>query len=136
MSSLSPLNFLVVDDYENIRIMLKSNLKDLQLSRNYFEANDGKAALEILEKQASTDEPIEFVICDLLMPTVSGLDLLKTMRQDPRFSEIPFIMLSSQNEKDVVLECIQEGISTYILKPWTKAQLVEKISKALKKHQK
>jgi two-component system, chemotaxis family, chemotaxis protein CheY len=133
--SINPMNVLVIDDFKNIRIMLKTNLYDLKVCKEFYDCSDAQSAWSTLEEKYGEDDAVELIICDLLMPKVNGIDFLKQVRSDARFKHLPFIMLSSENQKEVVIQSIQEGVSTYLLKPWTKETLLNKIKQALKGHE-
>ena len=119
------INVLVVDDFETMRRIVKSSLKKLGFS-NVIEAEDGKVALRKLEK-----EKIGLIISDWIMPNMTGIELLRAVRSDDRFKEIPFIMLTTEGKKQDVIEAVNAGVSNYIVKPFNPDTLYDKIKKVL-----
>jgi two-component system chemotaxis response regulator CheY len=85
-------------------------------------------------KKYLSEFPITFIISDWNMPGESGFDFLKYVRADPKFKQLPFILLTTVGEEDSVLDAVMNGASNYLLKPWTSADLGEKMKAAYKKH--
>jgi CheY-like chemotaxis protein len=104
---------LIVDDYLLIRTSVRGVLAELGFF-NVHQADNGKAAQELMRKQ-----PIDVVIGDWNMPVMSGLDLLKWMRRDDRYSKIPFMMLTAENNPGSVRTALQAGVNAYMIKPFT-----------------
>ena len=119
------LKVLVVDDFATMRKIIKNILTQLGF-KNIFEADDGSSALELLKK-----EKIDLIISDWNMPKMSGLDLLKAVRNDPNLKDILFVMVTAEAQKDNVIEAIKHGVNQYIVKPFTPETLKEKLEKVL-----
>lgn len=117
------MRILIVDDLATMRRIIKNALKQLGFL-NVEEAEDGQLALNKLRLGG-----FHFVISDWNMPNMSGIDLVKAIRQDPALKIIPFIMLTAQAEQKHVMEAIQAGANTYMVKPFTAEILKEKIDK-------
>lgn len=120
------MKILVVDDMSSMRRIIKNTLKQLGYP-NTDEAEDGDQALE----KVRTD-PFDLVISDWNMPKMNGLDLLKAIRQDPKLSALPVLMVTTEAEMDHILEAIRSGVNSYILKPFTPETMKEKIDKVFK----
>ena len=60
---------------------------------------------------------------------MSGIDLLKTVRSDDELKDIPFVMITAEAQKDNILEAVKEGVSNYIVKPFTAETINEKLTK-------
>lgn len=114
---------LVVDDSSLMRSFAKGSLKQLRLN-NVTEAEDGKAALAELKK-----ETYDLILCDLHMPNMNGLELLKAVRSDSKLKDIPFIIMTLDGKKDVLLEAVKEGLNDFIIKPVTARALDQKLQK-------
>lgn len=121
------MRILVVDDFGTSRKIVKNILKKLGYE-NIVEAEDGKDAFEKLSQGG-----FDFIITDWNMPVVSGLDLLKKVRGDDRFKNIPVLMVTAEAEKDQVLEAVKAGASNYVVKPFTPDALKEKLDNILVK---
>lgn len=120
------LKFLVVDDSVTMRRIVINSLANLNYL-DYVEATDGKDALAKLE----SDPEINFVITDWNMPEMSGLELVKAIRADERFSELPVLMVTTRGLKNDIIEALKARVNNYILKPFTSQVLREKIEQIL-----
>ena len=70
------------------------------------------------------------------MPVKTGLELLKELRaSNYRYANIPFLMLTSKSEVEMVVTCVKLGASQYLIKPWDSKTLYSKVSEALKMNQ-
>ena len=116
---------LVVDDSAVMRQIIKKNLKELGFS-DLSEAEDGAAGL----KKAG-EEPVDLIVSDWNMPNMTGLEFLKAVRADDKLKGINFIMVTSEADKEKIMEAVQAGGNQYIVKPFNAMQLEEKI-KAIK----
>ncbi|NBW41357.1 response regulator [bacterium] len=125
-------SILIVDDMTATRTLVRTQLQTLELA-NFCEAEDGAQAWHLLEECYRKQSPLDIIICDWNMPKMSGLELLKRVRGDDRFSKIPFIMLTAQNETEEVMAAIELGVSEYIIKPFNAEQLHKKMNWVIKK---
>ncbi|MFN7751733.1 MAG: chemotaxis response regulator CheY [Pseudomonadota bacterium] len=124
--SQTRLKFLVVDDFSPMRKIIRNLLKD----RGYDdveEADNGEAALERLRNGR-----FDFVISDWSMPTMSGIDLLRAIRADPRLRGLPVLLVTAEAKRENIIEAAQARASGYILKPFTGATLEAKLDAILK----
>lgn len=121
------MRVLVVDDFATMRKIVRNILKQIGFE-DIFEAEDGNVALQVLK-----NEKIGLVVTDWNMPNLSGLELLKTMRRDPKFSQMPVLMVTAEGLKDNVLEAVKAGVNNYVVKPFTAEVLQEKIEAIFKK---
>ena len=116
---------LVVADSVAIRQIIKKNLKELGFSE-LMEAENGAAGL----KKAG-EEPVDLIVSDWNMPNMTGLEFLKAVRADADLKGIAFIMVTSEADKEKIIEAVQAGVDQYLVKPFNAMQLEEKI-KAIK----
>lgn len=126
---MATLNILVVDDAAFIRDLVKRAVKETYPGCGIHEAVDGRKAIGIMNKS-----PIDVVLCDWEMPEVSGIEVLQWMRNDERYKSTPFMMITSRGERDHVIKAVQEGVSEFIGKPFTRDNFVSKLSKLIFKH--
>jgi len=117
------LKFLVVDDFSTMRRIVRNLLKELGFT-NVDEAEDGDAALAKLRGGG-----FDFVISDWNMPNMTGLELLKQVRNDPALKHLPVLMVTAEAKKENIIEAAQAGASGYVVKPFTAATLDEKLKK-------
>ena len=122
------LKILIVDDFELPRRLIRTMLNDLGYEdhTNIFEADNGISALNVLQCNA-----INLIICDWVMPEMSGIDLLKTVRKTKGLSNIPFIMVTAETEKEHIMVAIKAGVSQYLIKPFTADAFYKKMQSAL-----
>ncbi len=114
---------LIVDDTAFMRNNLIKILDELGFGLGFIDqAVNGKEALEFLSKSNTGQKhPYDLIFCDWNMPIMTGIELLKTVRKsDNYFKTIPFILITTDSEKDKVLEAVQLKVSNYIIKPVNK----------------
>ncbi|WP_160173735.1 response regulator [Nitrincola sp. A-D6] len=113
---------LVVDDDE----FQRSVLRKLLMAEHYDVkfAENGLDALEMMRQRQ-----YDLVLLDLLMPGMSGLDVMQQIRMHPGLAAAPVIIISGEHEKETVVECLQLGASGYVVKPYTRKTLLAKIAK-------
>ncbi len=120
------MKFLVVDDSATMRRIVGNSLRNLGY-QNFVEAGDGKDALEKL----AADGEINFIITDWNMPVMSGLELTKAVRSNPKFEHLPILMVTTRGVKEDIIQALQAKVNNYIIKPFTPQILKEKIDQVL-----
>jgi len=123
------MKFLVVDDFATMRRIVRNLLKESGIT-NVEEAEDGAVALNMLK-----GGKFDFVISDINMPNMNGFDMLRQIRAEPQFKSLPVLMVTAEAKKEDIINAAQIGASGYIVKPFTKAILEEKLGKILSKMQ-
>jgi two-component system chemotaxis response regulator CheY len=113
---------VVVDDSRAVRIVLAKILRDL--GYEVCEAANGREALEMMRTESSA---IRLVLADWNMPVMSGLELLHHMRRDPNFSSVPVVMVTSETEPEQIAMALAAGADEYVMKPFTKEVLADKL---------
>lgn len=124
------IRILIVDDLEFPRMVIRNMLHALgyESHNNLLEAANGLEAFQLLQESR-----IDLIICDWLMPVMTGLELLQKIRATPELAKTPFIMLTAEAEKKNILDAIKAGVSQYIVKPFTAETLYQKIESAFVK---
>jgi two-component system chemotaxis response regulator CheY len=112
---------LVVDDYSTMVRIVRNLLKQLGFV-DIDDAGDGKAALAKLRGRK-----FGLVISDSNMEPMTGYDLLKEVRADPRLAQTPFIMVTTESKTNNVIAAKKAGVSSYIVKPFNAQTLKSKI---------
>lgn len=125
-NKITDLQFLIVDDFASITMMLTNSLNKMGIKK-IQSANSGNAAYKIIEGQIGKPNEIQFVISDFNMPNGTGLDLVKAIRANSALKKLPMLLLTSQAEIEVVLECVQAGVNDYMIKPWQDEELKKKL---------
>jgi two-component system chemotaxis response regulator CheY len=121
------MKILIVDDFASMRRIVKNTLKKIGF-KNILEADDGTTALAMLKEQK-----IDLILADWNMPKMSGLELLKKVKQDNTLKTIPVLMVTAEAQKENVIEAIQAGVSNYIVKPFTPDSMKQKLEQTLAK---
>jgi len=121
--SLTKKKILIADDEANIRLLVRSTLEDEDMYQ-ILEAADGQEALD----QIRASGP-EIVILDLMMPRVSGLDVLEELRKHPPKRQPVIVVLTAKvNEEQRALAA---GADEFLRKPFSPLQLMDAVEKAL-----
>ena len=113
---------LVVDDSRTIRIIVGRTLKEL--GYEVCEAGNGKEALKVMEAEKAA---VNLVLADWNMPEMNGLELLKRLRLDPELASLKILMVTTENELDHMVSALEAGANEYVMKPFTKDILREKL---------
>ena len=121
------MKFLIVDDFSTMRRIVRGLLKELGYN-NADEAEDGAVALGMMKNTA-----YDFVVSDINMPNMNGFELLKAIKSDDSLKHIPVLMVTAEARKEDIVLAAQTGASGYIVKPFTKATLEEKVQKIMQK---
>lgn len=117
---------LVVDDSRAVRMVLARTLREL--GYEVHEAGNGREALELIDELKMRGEgQINLVLADWNMPEVNGLELLRSLRQNPEFASLPVVMVTTETEIEQMATALDAGASEYVMKPFTKEILVEKL---------
>ena len=115
-------NILIVDDSKGIRAQIGKALKTAGLFDAYYEAADGVEGLKALAAY-----PIDFVICDLMMPTMDGFQFLAAVRKHEAFGHIPVIILSARGESAMKIKGLGIGAHDYMTKPFDTGELIARV---------
>jgi two-component system, chemotaxis family, chemotaxis protein CheY len=127
VSDPTQLKFLVVDDFSTMRRIVRGLLKEMGCN-DVTEAEDGAAALQLLKTQR-----FDFVVSDINMPNMNGFELLKAIKAEETLRHLPVLMVTAEARKEDIVLAAQSGAAGYIVKPFTKATLEEKLTKILQK---
>jgi two-component system chemotaxis response regulator CheY len=113
---------LVVDDSRAIRMILAKTLREL--GYEVREAANGREGMEVLEAEKNA---ITLVLVDWNMPEVNGMELLKQLRQKPELASVVVMMVTTETELSQMAAALEAGANEYVMKPFTKDILVEKL---------
>jgi len=127
VSDPKQLKFLVVDDFSTMRRIVRGLLKEMGC-QHVAEAEDGAAALELLRTQQ-----VDFVVSDINMPIMDGFGLLAAIKADERLRHLPVLMVTAEARKEDIVKAAQSGAAGYIVKPFSKATLEDKVLRILNK---
>jgi CheY-like chemotaxis protein len=114
-------SILLVDDSENDVKLIKSALEEAHFGNDIVVAEDGEEALDYLYKKGkyasnSHEDPI-FILLDIKMPMMDGIEVLKIIRADGLFKSVPIIMLTSSRDTRDLQKCYELGANSFVVKP-------------------
>jgi two-component system, chemotaxis family, chemotaxis protein CheY len=128
-------HILVVDDSINIRQIICDNLRRVGFTK-IETASDANEAFSKLVHFSKGPNPFNLILSDLNMPGPSGLDFLKQCRETEQFRDVPFIMITTESEKQAVIQAAVSGVSAYVVKPFNLDTLTKRLKEAWSKHYK
>jgi len=112
-------SILIVDDSATTRAIIKRTIKIAGIDAGELvEAPDGLAALKLLQQK-----PIDLILLDLNMPNMTGMELTRTIRADPKFSSTKIIIVSSESTAARIEQLRNDGVNGYVKKPFTPEQI-------------
>jgi len=121
---ISP-TILIVDDDQPSLELLQAYLEDVDCET--VSAKDGLQALKIISKS-----PPDLVLLDIMMPKMSGFEVCKKIKNDPKTADIPVIMVTALNEFGDIEQGINSGTDDFISKPVNKLELLTRVKTMLK----
>ncbi|MCG8638524.1 MAG: response regulator [Desulfobacterales bacterium] len=113
---------LVVDDSSSIRMLLKDELSGA--GYRVMLAENGRQAIDILRNT----QP-DIILSDVYMPEMNGIELCRTLHGDPRYTGIPFVVMSTENDAENMKQMMQFGAAAFIIKPFNLEQLMMTLNK-------
>src|SRR6056297_2108378 len=122
MIDIRTMTILIVDDMKSMRLTLRKMLRNLEIGKELLFADNGKSGLNVLKKSAC-----DLVIVDWNMPEMNGSRMLANVRRDKDIRDIPVIMVTAENERDMVADAAEYEVEGYLLKPLSLAALDSKI---------
>ncbi|MFH0920422.1 MAG: response regulator transcription factor [Fibrobacterota bacterium] len=117
---------LVVDDEKDIRELVVFHIE--RAGYTALQAGDGEAALSTL-----WDEAVDLVILDLMLPGQNGLEVLKTLRADPRTARLPVILLTAKTTEVDRIVGFEMGTDDYVTKPFSVKELIARVKALLRR---
>ena len=123
----TPMKFLIVDDFSTMRRIVRNLLKEIGHT-DADEAEDGAIALNKLKNGG-----FQFVVTDINMPNMNGFELLEAIKADDKLKTLPVLMVTAEARKEDIIRAAQGGAAGYIVKPFTKATLEEKLANIFQK---
>ena len=112
---------LVIDDSRAVRMLLGKMLQDLGFEVS--EAGHGREALARLQEQGKMD----LAVVDWNMPEMNGFDFVTEVRSKPEYDDLQLMMVTTETEMSQVIKAIEAGANEYVMKPFTKEIIAEKL---------
>jgi len=120
--TLDALSILIVDDMKSMRLTIRKMLQTLNIGGKLRFAENGKEGLKVLKEGT-----FDLAIIDWNMPVMNGIEMLENIRNDPKFRDMPVIMVTAEAKRDIVSEVAESEIDGYLLKPLTLQALDKRI---------
>jgi two-component system, chemotaxis family, chemotaxis protein CheY len=121
------LRFLIVDDFSTMRRIVRNLLKE----SGYADADEAEDGVVAMQKLRNSN--FDFVVSDINMPNMNGFQLLAEIKKDDKLKHLPVLMVTAEARKEDIVLAAQQGAAGYIVKPFTKATLEEKVNLILTK---
>lgn len=118
---------LIIDDSDTIREQIVQTIRDAALFDQIHQACDGIEAFKIL-----IGTPIDLIICDLEMPRMDGIKLLGMIATRNELRDVPVIMLTGREDRELKIRLLGQGASDYVTKPFDAGELVARVKVHLK----
>ena len=131
MKDLAPI--LIVDDSDDDVELFRLGLSELHLANPVEVCRDGVEALDYLMRrgawaQRTGPQPL-FMLLDIKMPRMDGLEVLRELRGDPALRALPIVMLTSSREQRDIIESYELGVNGYVVKPVAMAEFIQAIQR-------
>ena len=120
------MKIITVDDSTTMRRIIRNSLKAIGFT-DVIEAENGLAGLNKI-----VAEGVDCVITDWSMPVMSGLELIQTLRANPKYRELPILMVTAVGQKEEIVQAIAAGANGYIVKPFELETLEAKLQQVLR----
>ena len=112
---------LVIDDSKSIRSILTKILVEIGFSVS--EAANGLEALEVIKQ-----EKADLALVDWNMPDMNGFEFIQEVRKDNTYKDMRLMMVTTETEMNKVVEALEAGANEYVMKPFTKEMIIEKLA--------
>lgn len=128
---MKPRRILLVDDSPRDTEMAIDALNQYHLANEVTTMRDGAEALDYMFRRGDyatcRDTEPAVILLDLKMPRVSGIEVLRQLKADPRFRRIPVVVMTSSREDQDLHQCYELGVNAYVVKPLTFHEFIESI---------
>ena len=113
---------MVIDDSRTIRMILSNTLAEF--GYQVSQASNGKEALSAVQREGDT---FSLFLVDWNMPEMNGLEFVKWLRANPRYSDVPLMMVTTETEMSQMMTALEAGANEYVMKPFTKDIIADKL---------
>lgn len=120
------MKILIVDDSNTMRRIINNTLERIGFDDNYH-AEDGIEALKVLDIHPD----VGLILTDWNMPNMNGLELVRRIRSNKFYDDVPIVMITTEGGKPEVITALKAGVNNYIVKPFTPAVFKEKLNSIL-----
>ena len=125
-----PIVILLVEDDEAHAEIVRRNFQDYRLANTLIRVRDGQAALDYLNRQNGYSDPASsprpgIILLDLRLPKVDGLEVLKSIKTNPEFLQIPVVILTTSQAENDMVKAYASHANSYLVKPVDFTQFTE-----------
>ncbi len=112
---------IVIDDSKSIRSILSKIL--IEIGFTVEEASNGLEALDVIKK-----DKVDLALVDWNMPNMNGYEFIQEVRKDNTYKDMRMMMVTTETEMNKVVEALEAGANEYVMKPFTKEMIIEKLA--------
>ena len=120
------MKVLIAEDSATVRRLVAARL--IADGYEVLEASDGEEALKLAREEAP-----DLLVLDKVMPKLDGFEVIRALREDPRTSELPIVMLTERTNEEDVLGGLDLGVEDYMPKPFSPHELSARVRRALRR---
>jgi len=124
-----PIILLLVDDDPDCRMLIRESIAECKISNTVFEVSDGRAALDFVFRRGEYEDAPRpgLIYLDIEMPGLSGQEVLKQIKSDPRYRDIPVVMMTGLADEEQMAQAARNGANSYTLKPANAEQFMRTV---------
>lgn len=130
-TKIKTAKILIADDMRSLRDFISNALQKYGF-QDIHEAENGLVALEKVKKTVTSKDLFDLVISDIRMPGIDGIELLQNFRSIEVYQDAPFVICSTEAERELVLDAVDLGATAYLVKPFKEDDLIDRVLNALK----
>lgn len=129
-TKIKTAKILVADDMRSLRDFIVGCLQKYGF-KDIHEAENGVDALEQIKKTVISKDLFDLVISDIRMPGIDGIELLQNFKSLEVYQDVPFVICSTEAERELVLDAVDLGASAYLVKPFKEDDLIDRVLRGL-----
>ncbi len=126
------MRVLIIDDMSFARDFIRQNLKNLGFEGEIDEAKDLRTAMDLLQESIQRKNRYDLIVTDLNLPDGSSTELVKKIRATKSYKALPIILMTTEDNRDRIVEAIASGINDYCFKPVEPLDLFNKVKAFIK----
>ncbi|MFW5961532.1 MAG: diguanylate cyclase [bacterium] len=126
------INILIVDDDRDMRLLLESYLRKLEVDKIHFTDTAQKTYQLLNIDDLKSDPEVDLIILDIILDQENGIEICKKIKKSPAYREVPIIMITAQKESEYLKEAFEAGAMDYIKKPFKKIEFMARVNSAVR----
>lgn len=121
------ITFFLVEDMSFYRDLFVQSLGNLGFRGRCIPTKNYKEAIKKLHEMLKRGEKVDFIISDLILSDGTGVEICRKIRASKKLKNTPFLMVTTSDKPEMIVEAFESGIDNYLLKPIEESILLEKI---------